>query len=83
MSTPAAAAASASCSDVTVCTTVVPAFCSARITSAPGRPKVKLTTGTGSDSRSSTFAPNASSSSTGSVGSVSPNRSASRCNAAA
>ena len=72
MSAPAATAASASGRVVTVCTTTVPALRSAVMTSLPGSPKVKLTTGTGSVSSMSTFAPNASSSSTGAVGNVRP-----------
>lgn len=52
---PKAAASTASSGEDTDSSTVVPASCSARIVAAGGRPKVKLTTGTGSSTSRAIF----------------------------
>src|SRR6478609_1318976 len=75
-STPAPAATPASSALVTVWATALPAERNARMTSAVGTPKVKLTRGTGSASSRSSLPDQPSSSCTGRFGSVTPNRSA-------
>ena len=71
-SAPASAAARASRAFVTVWITALPTPCSAAMTAAPGRPKVKLTSGTGWANSTSILSRQLSSSSRGSAGSVTP-----------
>lgn len=70
-SAPDSAAARASAAEVTVWTTRLPAARSAETTEASGMPKVKLTTGTGSESSRATLSAQWSSSSTASAVAVS------------